>query len=85
MPKNFQMSDQFGNPHNVTELDVVKVIQGKTILELADGTILAMNVLPLQVLRIDKQWDQAGLPLYNTSNKVISQISECDEALKTTN
>ena len=82
MPKDLEVSDIYGNTHRATEVDVVKIIPGKTVLHLEDGTVLSLNVTPLQVTRVVDRWDPFGFPLYNVSNQVVFQILDCDNGLR---
>ena len=81
MSKQDQMIDQFGQEHSGTEVDVIKITPGQTMVELGDGTILSLSVFPLAVQRLDGAVDQQGLPIYAVRNQVATLVHQRRDTL----
>ena len=74
-----------GQPVNAEVVDIDRVTESPTRLELADGTTLRVRVDVLEVARFLEDWDQDGKPMYQIRSATLVAVLDAPDHLCRTN
>lgn len=74
MQKREMVRDQKGALVEATRAQIVRIAPSHTELELDDGTIVEVHVLPIAVFRIDGQTDPDGNQVYSLNSQLVLKI-----------
>lgn len=64
------------------EVGIKSLEETTSTVVLADGTVIKLRPVVVQVSRLDGVWDPEGMPVYNVRSQMSMFIAEADESLK---
>lgn len=67
-----------GEESNEIPVDIVESIDRFSEVKLGDGTTLKTKMVPLEVVRVNNQWDASGNPIYRlrSQNIIVANAPE---------
>ena len=71
-----------GSPVEAEVIEIVQSVERFNDIHLADGTILKMKVVAIEVVRLKDQWNAEGDPIYQIKSQNIVAATNVPEGLR---
>ena len=76
------VADQSGNSVTGNLVEVEEATERFSDIKLADGTLIRIKPVVVEVVRVDEQWDNEGNPVYVVRSTNVMTVNNVADTLK---